>query len=225
VIPSTVLGLFLFIGALSPGFVFVRHVERRQAREQRSQLSEVAELVFVGSLTTVCASILTLCVVTSQGWLDIQRLRADSETYLLDHPVRALWPLLAIMILSIGFAWLLAQIFVTDAPTIYSGPLWDALFGPSDEQAKQLGVDQLRNRATYATIELRSGRGIRGQVAGYDLGRPGDGRELALAQPLEIREDGAEKYVTLYGSNVVVVTSSDIQTLSLSYYETVPPAD
>jgi len=172
---ETLLGLLLFAGRVGPGCVRVRVCEVRRPQQQRSQILEAAELVFVGLLATGAASLAVLSLANAWDGLgvDTSRLAAEGGDYLLVEPLRGIGTILAALLL----AFVAARLNHREAPTILPGySVCDRLF--------RLGHQDVR---VYAAVEGRHGRRFAGSVSCGDVGSAGEDRELALASPLPMQ--------------------------------------
>jgi len=90
VIPDSLVGLVLFAASLGSGYVYVCVAELRQPRQERSQLVEAAELVFIGAIASSLAALLVAFTAEATGFSDLDVLADDGSTYAVDHPLRLL---------------------------------------------------------------------------------------------------------------------------------------
>jgi hypothetical protein len=184
VVPDTVLGLLLFVGAIGPGYVWVRVAEVRRPQQQRSAILEAAELAFVGLLCTGLAALVVLAV--ADGWdalgVDLESLAADGGEYLLTEPVRGVGLVLAILALGFLASLTAAWIHHTEPATILPGySVWDRLFRVDDASVR-----------VYAAVELRDRRRFSGYVYVWDVGTSEEDRELALQAPIMMQAPGGD---------------------------------
>lgn len=180
-IPSTLVGLVLFAASLGPGYFYVRETERRVARAERSQLLEAVELVVIGSLVTTIVSMLVLTGTRAISLVDTSVLRREGAAYLLLHPLRGLSVLTAIFALSYGAAWAAAwAVHFRDWRSQRPGSVWRHV----------LGRDK-KTHIAIATVELRDGRMVQGQIESYTLDPSAEPRELALRKPIRERLPGS----------------------------------
>lgn len=180
-IPSTLVGLLLFAASLGPGYFYVRETERRVARAERSQLLEAVELVIISSLVTTIVSMLVLAGARTIGLIDTGVLLREGFAYLLLHPLRGLSVLVAIFGLSYGAAWAAAwAVHFRDWRSQRPGSVWRHV----------LGRDK-KTHIAIATVELRDGRMVQGQVESYTLDPSAEPRELARRKPIRERLPGS----------------------------------
>lgn len=176
-IPDTLTGLVLFAVSLGPGYVYLRVAERRVPQAERSQLLQATELLVIGTLITTTVTMLVLAGAFAIDLVDPTTARREGLGYLLLHPLRGFATLGTIFVLSYGVAGLAAWLIHKDAPASQQpGTVWRAV----------LGQDKGTHDA-IATVELRDGRTLQGQVASYTLDAPGESRELALRAPMRQR--------------------------------------
>jgi len=212
VIPDTLLGLLLFIGAIGPGYVWLLVVERRRPSEERSAILEAAELSFVGILSTGVAAFIVLGVV--DGWeslgVDTSALATDGGKYLLQEPIKGIGTLLAIFGLSFGLAWGAAQIGQPDDPPIKPGfNVWDRVFSLTGPEK------------VFVTAELRDRRRFSGYVHAWDVGTGEEDRDLSLQAPIKVRPPGGPEY-ELSGVHFLALQQEEIVWLSATWDP--PPA-
>lgn len=67
-VPTSLVGVLVFLAAFAPGFVWVRVAEARTLRADRSPLFETVELGFVGATASLIAAAL---VGLTDAWLDL----------------------------------------------------------------------------------------------------------------------------------------------------------
>lgn len=176
-IPDSLAGLALFAASLGPGYVYVRVSERRIARAERSQLLEAAELLVIGALITTVVAMLVLAGAAAIGVADPEEMRREGLAYLLLHPLSGFATLGTIFGLSYAAGGGAALVVHRNKPPSQQpGTVWREVFG--------------QDKGTHdaiATVELRDGRMLQGQIASYTLDAPAEPRELALRAPMRQR--------------------------------------
>jgi hypothetical protein len=212
VIPTTLLGLAVLAAGLGPGYLFVRVEERRRPRIERSQLLEVAELLFIGGLASTTAALAVLSVASHFEWIKTNQLANQGVRYVIRNPGPGLGGFLATLVIAYAGAWAAARlIYRRDPPSIYGFSAWHRVL--ADEPAIR----------PYATVGLTSGLAVAGDVSAYTVDdAPLERRELVLEGPLKIREPGETAYREVY-DQYLVVNGSEIRTLSVTRYEAVEP--
>jgi hypothetical protein len=190
VIPGTLLGALFLAACLVPGFVFLRVIETRRARAERSALLEAVELTGVGAAASLVAVTIVLVVVREYDIVHTSELAADPGTYVLEHPLRGLGSLLASFALSCFLTWLSARGFFSlrhklRSRRAQSRPTRRVVFEPAGSTwARVFDEDRPSNDTdVIATLELTDGRLLAGRVRSYTA-QLEDDRELALVRPL-----------------------------------------
>jgi len=181
VIPDSLAGLLLFAASIGPGYVYIRVAERRRPRAERSQLLEAAELLVLGALITTVVAMLVVSVAQQVGLVDVATVHREGLDYLLLHPVRGFATLGAIFGLSYLGGGLVGWVaHLGEQASQQPGTVWRDVFGQKKE-----------TNDAWATVELRDGRFLQGQVVSYTLDVSSEPRELALAAPLISGASGA----------------------------------
>jgi hypothetical protein len=94
--PSSLTGLVLFAALVLPGYVWMRASEKWHPRRERSGLTEVAELVFIGLIASTIAVTLVIWI----GDLSLDPLVRKGSDYLLADPQLIVTSALSVMLLS-----------------------------------------------------------------------------------------------------------------------------
>jgi small nuclear ribonucleoprotein (snRNP)-like protein len=94
--PSSLTGLVLFAALVLPGYVWIRAAEKWHPRPERSGLTEVAELVFIGLVASTTAVTLVIWV----GDLNLDQMVREGSDYLLADPQLIVTSALSVMLLS-----------------------------------------------------------------------------------------------------------------------------
>lgn len=179
-IPDTLAGLALFAASLGPGYVYVRVAERRVPRAERTQLLEAAELLVLGGLISTVVAMLVIFGARESDLINVETVRSEGLDYLLLHPLRGFTTLGTIFGLSYLTGWGAARfVHRKKKPSQQPGTVWREILGAKKD-----------THVSWATVELRDGRVLQGQVASYTLETPTEPRELALAAPLYQRRIG-----------------------------------
>ncbi len=193
---------------LVPGFVFLRVSEARNARPARSSLLEAVELAGIGAAASLISVTVVLAGARAWGILETTAFAAHPGTYLLQHPVRALGPALAVFHLSCLLAWFSALIAFAKQPRVFepAGSTWARVF--------------FKDRPPHATevvvtVELRDGRRVAGRVHSYTA-QLEDDRELALIGDLAAATGGAP--LTRMDGDFLLVRESQIATITGRYF-------
>jgi hypothetical protein len=178
VIPDSLAGLLLFAASLGPGYVYIRVAERRVPRAERTQLLESAELLVIGALITTVVSMLVIFGARELGLINVETVRSQGLDYLLLHPLRGLGTLGTIFALSYAVGGIAARlVYWEEQPSQQPGTVWREILGQDKD-----------THDAIATVELRDGRTLQGQLATYTLDAPSGARELALRAPMRQRQ-------------------------------------
>ena len=206
-LPDTLLGLVLFAAGAGPGYLYVRLSEARQPRRERTALSEAAELVVFGALSSAVAFLIALTIGEVTDLLDTAQLASDPTRYVATEPLRSLLALVLVVVVSYGGVWLATtQILHRGEATISPGETaWYGVFH------RMLPKDH----GVYATVELRDGRAVAGLVIAYTP-EPDDPREIVLSRPVDgslwlRNEDGdavplPDTFIVLQGTDIFSVS-------------------
>jgi hypothetical protein len=216
VIPTTALGLVVFLAALGPGYVYLRVVERRGVRPERSGLLEAVELAVVGAFASTVATLAVLSLADAANVINIHILSGDPQHYVEDHPLRLLWLIAVTLLTGYTLAWAGARLIHlrTEASIVPGGTAWGNVFRAELPHP----YDVVR-----VTAELRDGRKLTGPLGGFTTDADDD-RELCLAYPIlvQLPDSGAE--TTKLEDDFVVVREADILAISGTYLPGQPPA-
>ena len=206
-IPDSLAGLLLFAASIGPGYVYIRVAERRRPRAERSQLLEAAELLVLGALITTVVAMLVVSVAQQVGLVDVATVHREGLDYLLLHPVRGFATLGAIFGLSYLGGGLVGWVaHLGEQASQQPGTVWRDVFGQKKE-----------TNDAWATVELRDGRFLQGQVVSYTLDVSSDPRELALAAPLYQRRVGRTDVEQVSNTDFLVLREEDVLYVAVNY--------
>jgi hypothetical protein len=212
VIPGTALGLVLTVAALGPGYIYLRVVERRNARPERSGLLEAVELVIVGALASTAA---LLVIGALADWTHIANahwLAAHPASYAGHHPLRLLW----LVALTLGLAYLIA---FAVANVIHRAP--DAIRPAGSAWTEAFITECPKGSAAVLTVELRDGRKIEGTLRAHTPSVDYN-RELYLTAPLRVQAGPASAPTPLGSTSFMVLRETDILAVSGKYVDAEP---
>lgn len=218
--PTTFVGLVLFVVFLVPGYVY--SIERRSRLPSRplSSLSETVGLVFVSVVTNAVAALVfgALRALLSRHTPDVGRWIRTGSAYAEPRiAYLAAW-CGALLLLSCALAFLIGLTSGRKGPSRLLNPVildvstWYHVFehpAPASE-----------GRRTYAYVgcTLDDGSYVGGRLSWYstEVVESAD-RELALSEPIEVRDpDG----VTIdEEASVVIVSARSLRRLSVTWVE------
>lgn len=206
-IPDSLAGLLLFAASLGPGYVYIRVAEQRARRADRSQLLEAAELLVLGSLITTVVAMLVIFGAQAIGLIDVETVQRNGLDYLLLHPMRGFATLGAIFGVSYAVGGVAAAVAHRGKrPSQQPGTVWRDVLGQRKE------TDD-----AWATVELRDGRFLQGQVASYTLDVSSEPRELALAAPLYQRRAGSTEVEQVQNVDFLLLREEDMRYVAVDY--------
>jgi Family of unknown function (DUF6338) len=212
VIPSTALGLVVFLAALGPGYAYLRVAERRGVRPERSGLVEGIELAVVGAFATTIALLAVVWAADQGNVVDVYTFTAHPRHYLQDHPLRLLWLVALVLMVGYGLAWCAARtIYFRKGPDIVpGGTAWGDAFNGGTRPYD----------VTLITVELRDGRRVTGALGGFTTDA-GQNRELLLVKPIRVRLPGSTSETDISDS-FLIVREGDALAISGRYVEGQP---
>jgi hypothetical protein len=216
-LPATIAGLVFFAASVCPGYWWVRVVEERKPRRERTQLLEAAELLTVGGLATSITVLGGLLAAEHIHVIDVKRLFADPRQYASDHPTLVLSAGLAVLVVANVGAWASAKVvYAKHPPVIRLG-----------ESATYLAAVTKRppDSRSYLRVVQNDGTVLRGPYFSttVDAGPP-ETQEVVLAVrdafPLEVQPANGDVFESASG-HCVVINGATIAATYVTYY--VPP--
>jgi hypothetical protein len=213
-VPTTVLGVLLFVVLLAPGFAHTLVKERRSPRQIFSVFRETVSLVLVGLVAdTVCLLLFFLVHTIAPDILDVTKFLRDPGGYAAAHYVR----LTLLVVVLLGIATVGAAVAAAkpvrrlrrrpgagEHPAQLSA--WWLLFTANPGSRVHLGC--LLDDGSYVAGMLRSFN-----QAGDDV----QDRELTLTGPVTYRAPGASQAAELPGVGAVAVSARRLQLVTVSY--------
>jgi hypothetical protein len=211
--PSSLVGLFLFIVLLAPGFCFIIQRESRTASREFSTFRETATLALI---SFSCNAVVLITFAGLRALLpkhtpDVGRLVREGKPYLIaNYAYLSSWAL-GLLAVSCVLALLLgthqpkfARI-VTRSVTPTSA--WWELFG------------LYPNARIYVGCELEDGSYLGGELFTYntEMRETGD-REVTLSAPIRYRLPG-KSAITLKDVSAVSVSARRVKFMTVSYLE------
>ena len=214
-VPSTLVGVIVFVASVGPGYLYVRIIERFRATAERTPLRELAEIVVTGSVATLIGTMSALVVGHATGFLSLRALSVHPGRYLIRHPGDTSLGLLLALSVSYGLAALVAARGPGRGARVYPDSAWYAMFerrAPADH-------------VNVATVELKDGRKLTGIVVAFTAEpTPVDDRELTLGgsvnDRIKFQAPGSSDSADLL-DDYIVLRGSEIASVALTYW----PAD
>ncbi|WP_327240672.1 DUF6338 family protein [Streptomyces sp. NBC_01318] len=215
--PSSLLGLVLFVICLVPGFTYaaardVRLPERTSSAFRETTRVVLASLAFDGIVLAVFALIRTAAPGLTP---DTGRLVREGWAYVRDDYARlTLWSC-ALLVAAAGAALAAARLLPRGPGPLSVESSWWLLFGryPAFTGAK----------CTYVGCELVDGSYLAGVLKhfAHQAEETGD-RELALVAPLEYRSHPGTPSRRLTDHQLVSVSARQIKFLTVTYLDHIP---
>jgi hypothetical protein len=217
-VPTTVLGVLLFVVLLAPGFAHTLVKERRSPRQVFSVFRETVSLVLVGIVAdTVCLLLFFLVQAIAPGILNVTAFLRDPGGYAAVHYVR----LTLLIVVLLGIATVGAAVAAAKPVRRVAGALrgrpaagehqaylsaWWLLFTANPGSRVHVGC--LLDDGSYVAGMLRSFN-----QAGDDV----QDRELTLTGPVAYRAPGASQAAELPGVGTAAVSARRLQLIMVSY--------
>ncbi len=233
-LPSSLVGLFVFVVLLTPGFVVVLRRERRLPAPQSSVFRETVRLVAASVACLLAAGLLLglLRVLLPDATVDIGALLRDPTGYLVAHHVRVAWWALGGLAAAVLFA--LAGTDPRWAAVLHrvgARPAARALLGTADSDIRPMSAwsrvftmyddDPAGPGQVHVTALLTDGTMVGGRLSSHAATvEDGPDRDLVLAAPVRVRTtDGTEHDP---GSTYTIVSARQIVRLDVGHVLPVP---
>jgi len=222
--PTTVVGLLLFVGFLVPGFVY--HAQRRARVPQRalSALVETANLVTVSTATN---AVVLVAFGLYRTWQprhspDVRRVVFEPARYVSENlGYVAAWGcalLLASSVLALILGVrpkLVARFSARFAPSIVDVSAWYFVFESGDPDDYVL-----------VGCDLRDGSYVSGLLDWYstEVQETAD-RDFAVGPPIRYRPSGESEDRTIEGFQRLIVSAREVVRMYVSYQTELPTYD
>lgn len=206
--PSTILGVLIFVAALGPGFVYVEIAGRRRPRQVRSPVAEGVEMAAIGATTTLLATVIVVGVADALGEVSATVLARDGIGVLSSDPWKWLAVFAGVLGLSYASAW-------TAAKCRYRGAD-DGVHEPAGAGwNKALGEQRPIGQQAVVVATLRDGTRVGGHPVAW-TSQLCDSRELYLGGSLAVQPTGTAEASPL-DRDFVLLRESDILYLEGHY--------
>lgn len=205
-VPSTVVGLVLFVAALAPGYFFLRVAERFETRASRSPFLEAVELIVIGSLATTFAALLALLMGTlfESFFLDVRAWAREGNSYLRTEPFGVARSVAFVVPAACGLAAVGARLVHHDGSPdlVPHATVWRSVF-------------HYHNSPVLVGLQLKDGILVEGYLWSYPTG-PSDVREIALQKPIIVTPLRGERGLAP-GVDRVIVSADEISHITARY--------
>jgi hypothetical protein len=205
VIPTTLSGIFLFLVALMPGFIFIGVREGHRPTRKLSAFRESATVLVV----SVCSYIPFIVIAAAFAFWwpafnsNLGQALSNPTSYFATHAYRSFVGLGTIVILGSAAAALVGRTGSSGKKVDPRAPAWWQIFSADGDNAPQA----IRRLSIY----LKDGAVLSGALKSYsrEAEEHGD-RELVLQEPLYFQAAGAEAFAPLDGT-AVIVSAREVQ--------------
>lgn len=220
--PSTLVGLAIFVTTLAPGLVFVLARQRVAPQQTMSVLRETAQLVCVSLFLDIAVLIAfgIVRIIWPMGTPDVGRLVREPGRYLRESYLLIAWWSLALLAVAVALAALLGS---GTARRLLSRLPWPRVRPTVDPHESAVSAwwllfDEKPGRRVHVGCTLADGTFVSGWLAAFNtaLNESGD-RDLTLAAPIHFRPPGATAGSALANTSAVVVSASRISLMFVSY--------
>lgn len=212
--PSTVVGLLIFVVALAPGLVFLHGLERRLPGKQLSVFRETVSIVIVG---VVCDSFVLVLFAIFRMALpgqspDIGSLIRDTQNYWQKHYALLLW-------------WGVGLLLAACAVGLLLGTKWDADFFTEESAWWDILVKAYNESPGAESVlvycELADGTLVAGAIRSWNVNsRDIPDRDLVLQRPIyrRLTKDASPEGTSEahYQPSIAVMAVSARQIVSIS---------
>lgn len=220
-LPSTFLGLLLFLLLVTPGFLYNAMAARRRVLQDESTFMEISRVVLasVGFSTVSVAILLAVHAGRPHPELDLGRLATVGELYVRQKAgvliTYAAIELALACLIATGANWLIPwvvrKITGRKPPRLKAESAWTPLIHACPVDA-----------SPHAWVRLRSGLEVRGKIQAYGHEIDVSDRELVLGPPLEVRYPNQPSELPQW--QYFVIQGSDIESLAVKYVANKPKA-
>jgi hypothetical protein len=212
--PTTFVGLIIFIAFLTPGFLYAAHRRMLAPQANRSPLMETTTIVSISFATNAlvaCAFGVLRAVVPDHTPNVGRLLETDSEYWSDKLPYVAAWALVlfsascAVAVLVARWEWLRRRVAAVFTPVIVDSSAWCEVFSAEP------------GSYPHAGLELTDGGYVSGRVVWFstETQETGD-RDLVLGPPLQVRTgDGIDDLKV----QRVVIAARNIARIDVTYID------
>ena len=181
--PTTASAAALLL-ALVPGWFYLQLAGQRRPARTRGGLSELLEVLAVGTATTGLSVL--LLVLLPHRWLpflvDVQDWAREGTPYLQTHLVAGAASAVFVLALAhlVAFALHLVRSAKHSDQFREDGSVWISALSTRP-----------KGSVPWVGLELQDGRLVEGTLHSFSYGKAGDDRDVALAKPIKVTEAGA----------------------------------
>lgn len=218
-LPSTFVGLLLFLWLITPGFVFNTLAARRRTLETETTLQEASRIILASVLFSTMAGVILVVlnawVVGPARGVDLDLLINSGAVYVRHKPVALAIYLAFQVLLACGLAWV-GDWWIRRAITKRTGKPPPRLHVQS-AWTRPLAI-QPQDAEAHAWVRMKSGVEFTGKLDGIGHEIDLTDRELVLISPLLMRTPGGQTQKLLW--QWLIVQGPDIDSLAVRYEPT-----
>lgn len=223
--PSTLLGLAVFVICLAPGLAFIIARQRVAPQQTLSALRETAQLVCASLVADVV--VLALFGIVRSAWPDhtpdVGRLVREPGEYLRAAYLSVAWWAVGLLAVAVLLAWTAGLGWWRRVLSFLPAVRPEAAPHESGTSAWWLLFQDKPGRRVHLGCALDDGTYVSGWLASYNtsINESGD-RDLTLAAPIRFRAKGAAQAVELAGTSAVIISARNVVTVFVSYQSAGP---
>lgn len=213
--PSTLVGLLIFVVLMVPGYVHHTWRRRKVPLRPDSPLLETASLVAISLVADVAALALFGIArsIRPSAFLDPAQFVAEPQQFFIDNLGLTSLTAVGLLMVATLVAWLIAArvpplgwLATRFDPSIFDVPAWYEVFEAHEDAY------------VHVACSIKDGGFVAGILAWYSTDTDeNDDRSLVLAPPLRRIEDGESVDVSMVGR--IVLSARDIETMEVTYLE------
>jgi hypothetical protein len=212
-LPSTFLGLLLFLWLITPGFLYNLLAARRRVLQPVSTFQEITRVVLASALFSglAGAAVLRGEALIFRGGFQLAGAVDGGLRYLRQHYLWAVGLLMAQVVLACLLAWgadgifrLLRRWKGRPAPRLKAESIWTPLLSAAPKASH-----------VYVWLRLKSGIEFIGKVEAFGHEIAVADRELLLTAPIKMKKAGGEAADVTW--QYLVVGGGDVESLAVRY--------
>jgi hypothetical protein len=186
VVPGNLLGLALFVLAVTPGYIYLRVAERRAPRPERSPLLLTVELIVIGTGATLLTvlGIAGLLGLLSVEPVDVGEWLRTGSVYANSHLLPLTLVFCVVIVLSnLGTGLVAYWLHKGKRPGFQpSGSVWTEIM------TRDAGENDV-----FLSLQLKSGAKVEGYLHSFPLERIDADSEIALQPPIFVAYPDEER--------------------------------
>jgi hypothetical protein len=208
-VPGNLLGLALFVLAVTPGYIYLRVAERRAPRPERSPLLLTVELVVIGTgatLLTVLGIAVTLRLLSVQP-IDVDEWLRLGSVYASSHLLPLTLVFCVVILLSnLGTGLVAYWLHKGKRPGFHpGGSVWTEIM------TRDAGKNYV-----FLSLQLKNGGKVEGYLHSFALEKIDSDSEIALQPPIFVAYPG-EGRRRAPKTQRLIVSRGEVAHIAVSY--------